>query len=394
MKRASMTLCWLAALGEVGAAQPPPLPVSITGQPGQGITLSLGDALSLGLRGRVMLRYTLTEDGAFAQELAVRRAHLYLAGHVLSPRVEYLLHFGLAQRDYDPVAPGVPLFSAYVQLTHLRDLHLRIGQQLVPFNRARVISTQNAELVDRSPVSGELNLDRDVGIKLYAQDLLGLGQRLGYEIFVGGGEGRNQGLGDYGLLYALRLQVNPMGAFDDYTEADLARTPQPRLSVGLAGAFNHRAARRQGTIGARYGQARPSYVHGALDLIFKWRGLSLMAEGLLRWSPQQVYEALTDQGVIREYARSAMGYFVQAGLVFSRHDLGVAARFSHLLALEPDTDPELLRLLASRGKEIDTGLSWFIRGHVIKIQADYAYFFGDDPAKGAHQVRVQGHIGY
>jgi hypothetical protein len=273
---------------------------------------------------------------------------------------------------------------------------VRIGQQLVPFNRSRVISSQNAELVDRSIVNAEINLDRDLGIKLFSSDVGGLGHKIGYEIFVGIGEGRNlTAVSNYGLLYVARLQFNPMGKFEDYTESDLEHTPTPKLSIGLAGAFNQASLRNRSTLGPRYVLGDFDYAYGVLDLLFKVRGFSFMAEGMVRWSPKFAIDGFDEKMLPKtEYSRRAGGYFVQAGYVAPRPKIGVALRWSHLMSLELENDPALLKLIAEQGKEIIGGLSWYMHGHILKIQGDYAYLFGDDITTGRHQVRVQLHVGY
>jgi hypothetical protein len=373
----------------------------ISGKPGKGVTFEHGDLFSLTVRGRFMLRYTFGEhDGARTQELTVRRARLYIQGHTFSRKIQYYFHLAAAPQDFEPDSHN-PIYDTYLQLTHLRDLQIRVGQQLTPFNRSRVISSQNAELIDRSIVNAELNLDRDLGLKLSSTDLGGLGGRLSYEAFVGMGNGRNQLTGNMGLLYMLRLQVNPMGKFDDYVEADVERVTKPRLSIGAAIAFNHDAVRHRSTIDTFYKLGSFDYLHGTADVMFKWAGFGLQAEWIARWSITDSHTGIDPATAmsatpltLTEYSRRAHGYFVQAGYVFPL-GIGVAARWSQLFDLGGGThDPALVKTITEQGKELIGGLSYYFRGHVLKVQADYAYLFGTDVGAGRHQVRLQAHVGY
>lgn len=372
------------------------LPIKISARVGKGFTFSAGDYFSMTLRGRFMLRYTYVhDDGRDEQELTARRARIYLQGHIYKKWIEYYFHVAFAGQDYDRDNPTLSqLYDVYLQLTRFRDLNVRIGQQLVPFNRERVISSQNAVLVDRSIVNAELNLDRDLGIKLFSNDLFGLKHRLGYEIFIGMGNGRNPpGFGNMGLLYAFRLQINPMGKFEDYTEGDVEHTAAPKLSIGLNYAYNMDAVRARSTVGPFYEVGDFDYQHAAADAIFKFRGFSIFSEFVLRHARRNVFQAFDPSGMlITERSRSGYGYFVQASYT-GRYGLGGAARWSQLFAFD-GTDPELLLLLDRMGKEIAGSLNWFIRGHVFKVQADYSYYFGSDLSDGRHQVRVQLHVGY
>src|SRR5690606_18113427 len=125
-----------------------------------------------------------------------------------------------------------------------------LGQMKVPFSRQRVNSSSALNMPDRSLVSSEFNLTRDLGVMFTSQDLGGLGGRLAYYAGVFMGEGRNAfNLSDFGLLYVGRLEVRPFGKFDDYSEGDLARSPTPGLSIAGAYAFQDRAHALRGVAG-------------------------------------------------------------------------------------------------------------------------------------------------
>jgi hypothetical protein len=367
-------------------------PMEITGQPGHGITARTADnRFAFTVRGRFMLRDTLTvpTSGTTTNEIAVRRARLVFSGHTFSPNIRYYMQLSLSNQDTESDL-RLPLLDAYVDLTHLRDLNVRVGQFIVPFDRARVISSSSAQMVDRSPVVGELNLDRDVGVQLYSNDFLGLGNVLQYQLGIFGGEGRNRLVlpgQQVGFLYVGRIQVNPFGKFDDYVEGDLTRAPRPRLSIGLGGAYNQNTERERSTTGHVFTLGGFDYAHAEADMIFKWAGFSLQAEFLFREAvgTARRTQTMMDGTTVTESSRSALGYFVQAGYMFTEH-LEASARWSDLRPISDvmGNDPTL-----RTSRELGGALSWYLQGHALKLQADYFYLFGDAFAQGRHQARLQ-----
>jgi hypothetical protein len=367
--------------------------VQLTVRPGHGLTArTADDRFSLNLRGRVQVRDALTIPGGggdAGNELSIRRMRLTLGGHVFSRDIQYSVQLGLSNQDMESDS-RVPLLDAYVTLTHLRDLNVRAGQFLVPFGRAKVISSGSAQLVDRAAMVSELNLDRDVGVQLFSNDLFGLGHRLGYQVGIFGGEGRNRlpvGRQSTGLLYVARVQVNPFGKFDDYVEGDLTRSMQPRLSIGLGGAYNQNTARDRSTSGHVLTLGGFDYAHAAADVMFKMAGFSFFGEALYRQVVGEATHTSMPMGgatPLTERSRSAWGYFLQAGYMLTEQ-LEVAGRWSQLLPLDVQgNEPKLVALNEAGG-----GLSWYLHGHALKVQGDYFYLFNDPATPGRHQVRLQ-----
>src|SRR5690606_34978669 len=168
---------------------------------------------------------------------------------VLDPNLRYGLQLALGANDFEPGSAS-PIFDAYVESTHLRELNVRVGQFFVPFDRARTVRESALMTTDRSEVVRELTLDRDSGIIASSTDLFGLGGVLGYAVGFFGGDGRNRVAPAVpGFLYTARIFVRPMGAFDDDQESDLARSPDPRLMIGGAFAYNTNTDRPRSTTG-------------------------------------------------------------------------------------------------------------------------------------------------
>lgn len=363
-------------------------PLVVTGGLGRGLSVrTADDSFSLMLRARIQTRATFeldppasgSEDG-----FAVRRARLLLSGHALSRDLRYYFQLGFSNQDTESDL-RLPLRDAYLHWGGWRDLNLRAGQMKVPFNRQRVISSSSLQFADRSLASGELNLDRDVGIQLRSSDLFGLGRRLSYQLGVFGGGGRNRVPNGGGLLWVARVQVTPFGGFEDESESDRENTRRPRLAVGFGAARNLNSPRARSTTSDTFRLGGFDYTHFEADLMFKWARFSLQAEVLYRAADEPSHTGMVGGTAVTEHARQAWGHYLQAGYGIGEH-FEVAARWGEVRPLLENTSS----LAVSR--ELGGALNWFFQRHELKLQADYFYLFGDDLGDGRHQIRVQAQI--
>ncbi|NMO13668.1 porin [Pyxidicoccus fallax] len=374
--------------------KPPPSPgVTITAAPGKGFTVASEDGkYSATIRGRFQMRETVTGQGVegadrrWTQEQQIRTVRLFLQGHVLNPDLKYTLQLAFGGNDFE-AGSSSPLFDVWVEYTALRDLNLRVGQFFVPFDRARTIRESGLQFVDRPLIIGELTLDRDMGLMLSSNDFLGKDGVLSYNLGFFGGEGRNRfGASTPGLLYVARFAVRPFGAFDDDVEGDLQRLPKPRLMVGVAGAYNQKTNRQRSTTGTTFVIGTFDYAHAAVDTVFKYNGLSVLAEALYRDGSPNFRDGTVNGQPAREWSRSGWGYLVQAGYMLTSK-LEATGRFD-LQKVRSDSDPALIAQVETAGREVGVGLNAYLNGHAFKIQGDYAYQFGrTGPTR--HLVRLQ-----
>jgi len=362
---------------------------------GKGVTLTSPDGrFSLTTRGRVQFRAAASYDDADVDEeepvdlfLQIRRARLVFMGQLFRPDVQFYIQLGVAPSDMEPDLL-VPLRDAVLSWTPLRDVGVRVGQMKVPFNRERVISSSALQFTDRSIVNAELTLDRDIGVQLFSNDLLGLGGVLGYQVGVFGGEGRNRLNQGVGLLYVARLQAQPTGRFDDaYSEADLLRTTTPRVSFGAGVAFNHRARRTQGTTGMFYRSATSDDVHAELDLIVKWWGFSLQSELLFRQSLSRAEDFVIDDAPFVELPRSGTGFMVQAGYLLP-FDVELAARYAMIEPLVVEAVQRVDTAMPRR-KEATVAVGYYVIDHNLKVQGEATRLFAEDVRTGTTLGRVQ-----
>jgi phosphate-selective porin OprO/OprP len=384
-------------------------------EPGEGVLISTPDhRFEMNIRTRGMLLFTVDvpEPDATGNradphlDLDVRRARISIQGRLFDPHVRYRLQLAIAPRDMLETtyaeagnsgsfavagAPRrSPLLDWYLELQHLRELHVRVGQFIVPFNRHRVTSSSSLQLVDRSLSSGEFHLDRDLGIQAYSPDVGGLGW-LRYYAGVFMNEGRD-GLfgGDLGLLYVGRVEVLPLGLFNDYSEGDLDRSSTPRLSVGVGYAFAHRSHLTQSTVGQPISDGGTIDSHNAeVDAVFLWQGLSLLSEVQLREGWHHAGDpTVTPDATMR--ARRGVGWFGQAGFLLPDVPVEIAARYGFTLPTGPRGESPV----AARS-ELGAGVNVYFHRHALKLQLDVFHLWDDAPGangaafeRGEQRVRV------
>ena len=364
-------------------------PVTVTAAPGRGIVVKTADErFSFGVRARAQFRDTFVHsEDSETNELQVRTLRLILHGNVLAPELRYNIQFAFGGNDFERDSSS-PIFDAFVEYTKVRDLNLRVGQYFVPFDRARTIREFALQFVDRQLVVRELTLDRDIGLMLSSSDLFGLGERLAYNLFVGEGEGRNRfGPQKLGALLVARLTVRPFGAFDDDQEADLSREKRPRLAIGIAGARNFATNRQSSTFGTTFTAGTVDYTNAAVDVVFKYGGFSLLAEGVWRDANVDSLQGTGPGGAaVQEWTRSGYGYFVQAGMLVLP-TVEIVGRWDRLYA-RGGTDPQLLQLVDTQGRQLAGGVNWYVNGHAFKVQSDFVHVFGRTGTP-RHFIRLQ-----
>lgn len=367
-----------------------PSPATVQLEWGSGLTVRSDDGnFTLQIRSRIQAQVAFESarpgDAEPDIQLLVRRARVVFLGNLGAPSLQYYVQLGLSPRDMEPDLL-IPLRDAVITWNALRDLAIRVGQMKVPFNRERVISSSALQLVDRSIVNAELTLDRDMGVQLFSTDLFGLGEVLGYQLGIFGGDGRlriNEGTG---LLYVARLQAQPLGAFEDsYVEADHAREERARLSIGVGVAWNQESRRTLSTHGGHLQLPGGfDYASFEADLIFKYAGFSLMAEVIYREATGASERTGEVEGVlVTERARNAIGWMVQAGYIFSAEvPVELAARFADIHPIGAITAVTPLR-------EMTLGLNYYPIRHDLKIQLDYSYLAPERFEDGHHRIRLQ-----
>jgi phosphate-selective porin OprO and OprP len=340
---------------------------TISFQPGKGLLIQSEDGeFSLRTRfwAQVLYGYRNNEselDDA-SQQLSLPRARTVFDGSFFGEHNHYFAQLGFSPVDADDPAQTTssPVLDWYFDFDHLSDLSLRVGQHKVPHTRERLISGAELQLVDRSIVDAEFTFDRDVGAALHSQDLLGL-DLLRYSLGIYSSRGRtHQPKENFGLMYVGRLELLPFGLFDDYSEADLQRNAEPRLSIGLSYARIQNAITNRGVLGAPPSDGGSTDINSyTADFMLKYSGLSL--EGALAVRRARRDPQASTPGF--EAGRDGLGWTIQAGYLLPEVDLEVVARAAQVRFRDVTGLPNQY--------EYGAGLNYYFSQHPLKLQLDY-----------------------
>ena len=355
---------------------------------GRGVSLKAEDgSFEFQARARLQLRAQATVDDddenleqRLRPELFVRRARVVFGGRVLHDTFQWQVQLGVSQNDVEQDLPII-VRDAYVAWNAPLRLSVRVGQMKVPFDRQRLTSSSAQQFTERSRVVNELNLDRDIGLQLIHSHLLD--GTLAVQLGVFGGDGRNRPVATASMLSVARVQLSPLGAFDDLVEGDFARGEAPRLAIAAAAAFNVNSTRDESTHGTVLDVEAGGgidYAHATVDAVFKWRGVSAMASGLVRL-------AVDDGNAAVAIARSAAGGVAQVGIVVV-DGLELVGRGAVTVPFVVDVNNEAG--FAARGVEWEStvGTNFFFAGHDLKLQLD-AGVVGDEVERPDFVARSQ-----
>lgn len=361
-------------------------------KPGKGLVLtSEDDQFSLALRLRAQFLYTLV-DAPDADELMhgfqIRRARVLASGHVFGKHNRYKVELAMSPRDENVNSGGptlTPLLDWYAEFDYVKDATLRVGQYKVPFNRQRVISSGDLQMVDRSLAQGEFTLDRDVGMHLYSPDVAGL-NLFRYYAGVWINEGRDASeMHPLDMMYIARVEALPFGMFDDYREADVERMDKPGLSLGAAYAYLENAANERGILGSPPEDGGTTDVHVmTADFIFKAYGFSMQGEFYYRTGDRTAGGAVDDAGELIpvEDPRDGRGWFLQSGYLLAPAPVEFSARYSEVRPVGSESSLD-------EAHELGAAVSWYPGSHSLKLQGDYFRLWESDMSEGTNQVRVQ-----
>ncbi len=360
-------------------------------QQGRGLVVESADGnFQLATHLRAQMLYSFGQINAdtneVEQQFQIRRARVAFTGHMLSKDITFKVELAISNRDMgsDAAVLNTPLLDWYFQLNHFRDFNLRLGVWKTSFNRERFLSSAQLQFVDRSIVNAEFNLDRNAGIELRSNDLGGL-NRYRYMIGVQPGLGRRTVAKAFDtMLYNARFEYAPMGLFDDVVEGDLARHATPKLSLGIAYAFEHHAPNNRGTLGSKPSDGGSSNMHfAAFDAVFKFRGLSVMQEVLGRHGTRVDVPEGVPASLLNNAVRNGIGTMTQVGYLLPTLNIEPAFRYSYIKSLGSGSE-------IKDNHEIGGALSYYLWGHSIKWQADYIFAWNDgDMSAGKHVGRMQ-----
>lgn len=367
-------------------------------KPGNGVTLKSQDgrfALNFAMWAQLLFtgkREQLPAGGQSGRtaSLELRRARVVLQGHVFTPHLKYYAHLMFAPKDLgfkDGVPTRAPIFQWYATVTKLANAQLQAGFFFVPYARQRMAPLPRLQFADNSTASYEFTLDQDMGLQLSSPDIAGLGL-LRYYAGVFMGEGYDwYKAGDFGFTYMGRVEVLPWGMFEDFNEPDFERGVKPKLSLGAAYAYSDRDHRTRSIAGAAFADGGTMSAHHlTADLMFKWSGLSVLADVYWRRGQRQAGALKDEEGlpIAVQAARNGLGWTTQMGLFVPRTRFEAVGRYA---GVRP---PRSGATSLARLDELGGGLNYYFYRHALKMNVDYIHTWGPAlPTGRGDQVRVQ-----
>lgn len=320
------------------------------------------------------------QEGVFKTQesnMLVRRARLKFNGFAYSPTFKYKIELGLSNRDLSGAsvftgnAPRY-ILDAVVMWNFYGNWELWAGQTKLPGNIERVISSGNMQQVDRSLLNSRFNIDRDMGVQLRHQTLLGKQFLIRERFAISQGEGRNITTGNLGgHQFTSRLELLPFGTFKskgDYSGADLKREQTPKLMLAATYDHNQNAVKTRSNQGTYMendaGFFQTNINTWFIDAMFKYNGFSFMGE----FSDRSAADAIakhTDGTPTGAIVQVGQGINLQSGYLLN-NNLEVSGRFTKIT---------LDQALTGKVPEIQytVGVSKYIVGHRLKVQSDFSY---------------------
>jgi hypothetical protein len=308
----------------------------------------------------------------------VRRARLKFDGFAFSPKLVYKIELGLSNRDisganmYNRNTPRY-ILDAVLKWKFHENFELWAGQTKLPGNIERVVSSANLQLIDRSLLNSKFNIDRDIGIQLRHKSRLG-GRWISREKFsIAQGEGRNITEGNIGgLQYTSRIELLPFGEFSskgDYSQADLVREKSVKAMFSFTYDYNQDAVKTRSNMGSYMKQSNgglfeTDIVTVFIDGVVKYKGFSLTGEYAKRTA--DTIEALEIDGKTKTGAVVGAGNAINfQGSYLLKNNFEMTIRYTNLDFNEVTGLSDL--------RQITYGLSRYIVGHKLKIQADLSF---------------------
>jgi phosphate-selective porin OprO and OprP len=289
----------------------------------------------------------------------IRRAKTELEGWLWNKNLTYELQLSWAGPE-PGASTQTPLEDLMLTWDVSRNGTFMItgGQFKVPFGRQEHTTSSRLQFLDRDILSGEMTRGRDVGIQLSGR----LGGTLEYKagIFNGNPASRVNNENDK-YQFDARVMYMPLGEFK-YSESDFETTDRPLLAI--AAQFEHND--QHGSTNAD--DFKTSIVGG--DVAFKFKGFSAFAEYFARRREPETTARF-----------DSPGFHAQAGYFLVRDKWEVALRYA---TYDPsDAIPDNDRI------EMGGALSYFVRRHLLKVQADFRQI--EDEARGDKdkELRVQ-----
>ena len=364
MKKSILLFTVLVLLSGLSMAQ-----IEYNGSFGKGLRFKTEDGtfgLKVGVRVQPRWDHVYnTETGEYEQQAWVARGRLKFDGFMLNENLRYKIEFDVV---------GGYVRDAMVKWRFAPHSDLWFGQGKLPGNRERVVSSGNLQFVNRSIFNNAFNLDRDVGIQFHHFFEVGSKMIIRDMYAVSTGNGIRNKRFKAKPSFTAKVEVLPMGNFTskgDYTSGDLKREQTLKMAAAFSVDYNLASYKSNSHIGVILNDSRDLLTLNA-DILFKLKGWSLMAEWGSRSAPNGSALVYNDVDVATEAYYTGWGMNIQTGYLL-KNNIEISARYA--FTTPDDLTDRFGNAVTIYSKQIDhtLGVSKYIIGHKLKIQADVTY---------------------
>jgi hypothetical protein len=341
-------------------------------------------------------------DNNVYNRFRARRVRLRLSGNQLFPGFSYRLQVDLAQSvEGDGELSGL-LLDAWVGYNITKKLKIIFGQKATPTDNLSVQMASNSlQLPERSRLTSAFASIREVGLFMEGKFKTGKKSVFKSMLCITNGDGSNSLSNDFGgLKYGARINFLPFGTFRNFgqfRQVDMVRELSPKLMLGINGSYNVGMSSRRGRENGDFlfynitnsdtSLRLPNYLKTGADLLFKYRGFSLIAEFIMTkafisddittrndryGNPEDLttnFRGYSAEEYVRTQLMMGSGINLQAGYLF-KNLFSIDGRFT---SLNPDEYSFMNNTsFYNRNKYYTIGISkYFSKNYSYKIQASY-----------------------
>ena len=336
-----------------------------------------------------------------------RRVRLRLSGKQIYPGFSYRLQLNLAESEGDNDQLSNILWDAWVGYNINKYYRISFGQKSSPSDNLELLMASNTlQLTERSRVTSAFSNIREIGFFVDGRNNIPGSKMVikpSLSITSGDGYGYKSVSKDYGgLKYGGRINFLPFGLFRNFgqfRQVDMVRELTPKLLIGFNGSYNvgmsSRRGRRNGDFlyykieSSDTSYSLPNYLKYGVDVLFKFRGFSLLAEFVQSkvyfsdsithrndryGNPESIitnFRGYSPYDYVRTQLMLGSGLNIQAGYLF-KNLLSIDGRIT---ILNPDSLSFMNNtLFYSRNKYYELGFSkYFNKNYSFKIQASYRF---------------------
>jgi phosphate-selective porin OprO and OprP len=344
---------------------------------------------SLAIQNRIQARFatpfdrdprSISQLEADSSSFMIRRARTKLSGHAYWPWLKYYMQYDWSQ----PILRDLSL-----TVDKYKWAELWVGRGKVRWNDERVTSSGNQQFVNRSIVNDIFTVDRQQGVQLFGNVLPNTLADFSYALGVFSGEGVGERLNDDdNMMWAGRLQWNPLGGEMKFSQSDTEHLEEPHLNLAIAAATNQSRCTAFETASdscralsgfvdpeeAKAGQYRVNQMME--EVRFKWRGFSLLHEA--HW--KDITDTLKTK-VDPDRKTNLFGTLIQAGyfphyvIPLIPKNLEFAGRYA-VVDSNTAVDNDLQQ-------EASGVMTYFFDGHSNKVNFQVSHLMLEDPKTGA-----------